>query len=30
VTVVGDHPNGQLDAAKARKLAKRLLREVAE
>jgi NADH-quinone oxidoreductase subunit E len=30
VTVVGDHPNGQLDAGKARKLAKRLLREVAE
>jgi NADH:ubiquinone oxidoreductase subunit E len=30
VTVVGDHPNGQLDAAKARKLVKRLLREVAE
>ena len=28
VTVVGDHPNGQLDAGKARKLAKRLLREV--
>jgi len=30
VAVVGDHPNGQLDAGKARKLAKRLLREVAE
>ncbi|MEI7813676.1 MAG: NAD(P)H-dependent oxidoreductase subunit E [Coriobacteriia bacterium] len=30
VTVVGDHPNGQLDAGKARKLAKRLLREAAK
>lgn len=30
VTVVGDHPNGLLDSGKARKLAKRLLREVAE
>ncbi len=30
VTVVGDHPNGQLDAGKARKLAKRLVREAAE
>jgi len=28
VAVVGDHPNGQLDSDKARKLAKRLLREV--
>ncbi len=30
VVVVGDHPNGQLDAGKTRQLAKRLLREVAE
>jgi NADH-quinone oxidoreductase subunit E len=30
VAVVGDHPNGQLDAGKARKLAKRLLREAAK
>jgi NADH-quinone oxidoreductase subunit E len=30
VTVVGDHPNGLLDSGKARKLAKRLLREAAE
>jgi NADH-quinone oxidoreductase subunit E len=28
VAVVGDQPNGQLDSGKARKLAKRLLREV--
>jgi NADH-quinone oxidoreductase subunit E len=30
VAVVGDHPNGQLDAGKARKLAKRLLRETSQ